>query len=74
VEVEAFLQYPEYSKNNCYGFFMEDDTDLQYDPMRGAEATMLVKAYYRLPSKARKGLLQMLCGLRNTKEDFDDEI
>ena len=53
---------------------MEDDTDLEYDPMRGSEATMLVRAYYRLPPKSRKGLLQMLNGLRNTKEDLDDEI
>ncbi|MBQ8750231.1 MAG: helix-turn-helix transcriptional regulator [Alphaproteobacteria bacterium] len=74
VEVDAFLQYPEYSRNNSYGFFMEDDTDLEYDPMRGSEATMLVRAYYRLPPKSRKGLLQMLNGLRNTKEDLDDEI
>ncbi len=43
------------------------------DPMQGAEAVMLLKAFYSLPPKARSALLMMLTSLKD-KEDMDSDV
>lgn len=50
------------------GFLQEDAIEQQFDPLNGAEATMLLKAFYALPAKARTSLLVLLTSLRE-KED-----
>jgi transcriptional regulator with XRE-family HTH domain len=54
------------------GFLQEDVVEQQFNPMSGAEATVLLKAFYALPPKARSALLVMLTNLRD-KEDFNSE-
>jgi len=54
------------------GFLQEDVVEQQFNPMSGAEATVLLKAFYALPPKARKALLIMLTNLKD-KEDIDSE-
>ena len=52
------------------GFLREDGGDLRVDPMYGAEAIMLLKAFYSLPPKTRTYLLMMLTSFKdkeNTK-------
>ena len=68
-------QYPEDdTKKICnIGFFQEGDWEIKFDPLRGAEATILLKLFYSLPPKSRKGLMQLLSGLRATRFDFEDE-
>ena len=60
---------------SCYGtgFLREDDGDYKSDPMQGAEAVMLLKAFYSLPAKARTALLMMLTSLKN-REDLDNDV
>lgn len=54
------------------GFLQEDVVEQQFNPMSGAEATVLLKAFYALPPKARSALLVMLTNLKD-KEDFNSE-
>ncbi len=61
------------SKNVCnIGFFQEGECEVKFDPIKGVEATVLLKLFYSLPPKSRKGLFQLLSGLRTTKEDIDE--
>jgi len=47
------------------GYFLhEDESSYKFDAVQGAEALMLLKAFYSLPAKARSGLLMMLSGLK----------
>ena len=68
-------QYPlDDSKKMCnIGFFQEGEWDIKFDPLRGAEATILLKLFYSLPPKSRKGLMQLLSGLRAARIDFEDD-
>ena len=54
------------------GFFNENVNQIRFDPLKGAESTMLLKLYYSLPAKSRQGLLMFLNGFREQKEEFDD--
>jgi transcriptional regulator with XRE-family HTH domain len=62
------------SKKICnIGFFNEEENRIVFDPLRGAEATLLLKAFYSLPPKSRKGLIWLLTGLKATRDEFDDD-
>lgn len=62
------------TKRMCnMGFFNEEEDRIIFDPLRGAEATMILKAFYSLPPKSRKGLIWLLTGLRATRDEFDDD-
>jgi len=65
VENDSYSQLSEYSKGYGVGFLQEDVIEQQFDPLSGAEATMLLKAYYALPARARNALLVMLTSLRD---------
>ena len=50
------------------------DIDYFFDGIsQGAEAVMLLKAFYSLPAKARTALLMMLTSLKN-REDLDNDV
>lgn len=79
VEFEALAKsvenYPEIVSNTnmcSIGFFKEGDCVIKFDPIKGGEGTLLLKLYYSLPPKARRGMLMMLNGLRSSKDDLDD--
>ncbi len=71
---DVVSNYPmDRTKNVCnIGFFQEDECEVKFDPLKGVEATVLLKMFYSLPPKSRKGLFQLLSGLRATKEDVDE--
>lgn len=64
-------QSAEYSDLNL-NFLQEDGSEFKSDPMQGAEAVMLLKAFYSLPPKARTALLMMLTSLKD-REDPDND-
>ena len=67
--------YPEIDSNTnmcSIGFFREGDCEIKFDPIKGGEGTLLLKLYYSLPPKARRGMLMMLNGLRTSRDDIDD--
>ncbi|MCM1323577.1 MAG: helix-turn-helix domain-containing protein [Acetobacter sp.] len=68
VTADIYKQLPAYKRNYGTGLLQEDQIEQSFDPMGGAEATMLLKAFYSLPAKARNALLVMLTSLRE-KED-----
>lgn len=68
VSAKNISDLPEYSKTFGIGFLEEDQIEQKFDPMYGTEATMLLKAFYALPAKARSALLIMLTSLRD-KDD-----
>lgn len=70
VNSEVYQQLPSYKKSygHASGLLQEDQVEQNFDPMSGAEATMLLKAFYALPAKARNALLVMLTSLRE-KDD-----
>lgn len=55
------------------GFLREDDGDYTSDPMKSAEAVMLLKAFYSLSTKARTALLMMLTSLKD-RDDSDKDV
>ncbi len=61
-------QMPDYSASLSAGFLREDSSDFKSDPMHGAEAVMLLKAFYALTPKVRTALLQMLSSLKDKDE------
>ena len=68
--------YPDIDSNTnmcSIGFFHEGDCEIKFDPIKGGEGTLLLKLYYSLPPRARRGMLMMLNGLRTSKDDKDDE-
>lgn len=71
---EVYKQLPSYKYNYgvSTGLLQEDQIEQSFDPMSGAEATMLLKAFYALPAKARNALLVMLTSLRE-KDDVGVE-
>ena len=71
MDAESYAQLPEYSPVTGVGFLQEDQIESQFDPIDGAEATMLLKAFYALPPKARNSLLVMLTSLRE-RDDAGD--
>jgi len=71
ISADSFVQLPEYATTPRGGFFHEDQINTQFDSMNGAEATLLLKAFYSLPPRARNALLVMLTSLRD-KSDEDD--
>ena len=71
MDAESYARLPEYNSVAGTGFLQEDQIESQFDPIDGAEATMLLKAFYALPPKARTSLLIMLTSLRE-KEDNND--
>lgn len=70
VDADTYKQLPAYKKGYCSSVLCEDEIEQSFDPMCGAEATMLLKAFYALPSRARTALLVMLTSLRD-REDVD---
>lgn len=72
VESDAFAMTPEYGNVDGVGFLAEDQVEQKFDPMFGSEATMLLKAFYSLPAKARTALLAMLTSLRD-RDDVSNE-
>ena len=74
VKADLYKQLPFYKKSYADGvrFLQEDQTEQNFDPMSGAEATMLLKAFYALPAKSRNALLVMLTSLRE-KDDAATE-
>ena len=72
MDMESFLKLPDYSK--IYGaiFLREDEVEQKFAPLEGAEATMLLKAYFALPPKARNALMTMLTSLRERTEINND--
>lgn len=71
MDAESYVHLPEYNPTAGVGFLQEDQIESQFDPIDGAEATMLLKAFYALPPKARTSLLIMLTSLRE-REDAND--
>lgn len=73
INADVYSHFSEY--NNVYGlgFLQEDDVEQKFEPMNGAEATMLLKAFYSLPAKARSALLVMLTSMRD-KDDAGSEV
>ncbi len=65
-------QMAEYSNGANLKFLHEDESEFKSDPMQGAEAVMLLKAFYSLPTKARHALLMMLTSLKD-REDTDGD-
>lgn len=72
VTTESYTKLPEYNTIYGAGFLEEDHIDQQFDPMKGTEATMLLKAYYAMPTKARAALLTMLNSMRDRDEVSSD--
>jgi transcriptional regulator with XRE-family HTH domain len=68
VDADSYMQLPEYNKEYGVGFLHEDVSEPQFDPLDGAEATMLLKAFYALPARSRTALLVMLTSLRDKDE------
>lgn len=69
---EQTNQSAEYKECLNLKFLQEDDSEFKSDPMQGAEAVMLLKAFYSLPPKARNALLVMLTSLKD-REDVDSD-
>ncbi len=74
IEADVYKDLPSYRTNYGIGvgLLQEDQIEQSFDPMGGAEATMLLKAFYALPAKARNALLVMLTSLRE-KDDVIGE-
>lgn len=72
MDAESYAKLPEYNPMAGAGFLQEDQIEAQFDPIDGAEATMLLKAFYALPAKARTSLLIMLTSLRERDEGKED--
>ena len=72
MDMESFLKLPEYSKIYGATFLREDEVEQKFAPLEGAEATMLLKAYFALPPKARTALMTMLTSLRERTEINND--
>ena len=72
VNAETYSSLASYKNGYTAGVLCEDEIEQGFDPMYGAEATMLLKAFYALPARARTALLMMLTSLRD-REDFDVE-
>jgi transcriptional regulator with XRE-family HTH domain len=73
VESDSFTMTPEYGNVSGAGFLAEDQVEQKFDPMYGTEATMLLKAFYSLPVKARTALLTMLTSLRDRDEASNEK-
>lgn len=73
VEADSYSQLPEYNHEFGIGFLNEDVSDPQFDAMDGAEATLLLKAFYALPPRSRAALLVMLTSLRD-KDDVNLDV
>lgn len=73
VSKDDYSQLPEFNRAYGTGFLEEDAADQKFDPMHGAEATMLLKAFYAMPARARASLLQMLISLRD-REDVSSDV
>ncbi len=71
IENNAYMQIPEYQQAFGVGYLQEDGIDQQFEPIDGTEATMLLKAFYALPARARTSLLVMLTSLRDKDEDAE---
>lgn len=74
VKPEVYKELPSYKRNYSSvgsGLLQEDQVEQSFDPMGGAEATMLLKAFYALPAKARNALLVMLTSLRE-RDDVNE--
>lgn len=72
VDRDCYTQQTDLGSLYGVGFLQEDVIEQQFDPLNGAEATMLLKAFYALPPKARASLLVLLTSLRD-KEDEKGE-
>ena len=72
MDMESFLKLPEYSKIYGATFLREDEVEQKFEPLNGAEATMLLKAYFALPAKARTALMTMLTSLRERTENNNE--
>lgn len=72
VKPDIFAGMPAYKKSYGTGILQEDQIEQSFDPMKGAEATMLLKAFYAMPSKARTALLVMLTSLRDREDVGSD--
>ncbi len=72
VDANTYALLPSYTRRYCSGLLCEDEIEQSFDPVRVAEATMLLKAFYAMPTKARTALLVMLTSLRD-KEDVNKD-
>ena len=72
-KINGCADYEGINTKKSTGYLQEDDSDYKSDPMQGAEAVMLLKAFYSLPPKARSALLMMLTSLKD-KEDMDSDV
>lgn len=72
VNADTYAMLPAYKRKYNSGLLCEDEIEQSFDPMCGAEATMLLKAFYAMPTKARTALLVMLTSLRD-KEDVNTD-
>lgn len=66
---ESYVPMSDIGNSYGVGYLQEDRIEQRFDPMEGAEATMLLKAFYSLPSKSRSALLVMLTSLREKEKD-----
>ncbi len=73
INPEDLANGAEYTHSLSTGFLCEDDGNFKSDPMQGAEAVMLLKAFYMLPAKARTALLVMLTSLKD-KGDLNSDV
>ena len=73
LNANKYSQVADYNNGYGLGFVQEEGVEQKFEPMNGAEATMLLKAFYSLPSKARSALLLMLTTLRE-KDDANSDL
>lgn len=73
VDAETYSSLSSYKRGYGVGVLAEDEIEQSFDPMCGAEATMLLKAFYALPARARTALLVMLTSLRDREDLGSDE-
>lgn len=71
-ETYAHLVDYDHSYIDTTNFLNEDVVEARFDAMNGAEATMLLKAFYALPPKARTALLVMLTNLRDREDPTEN--
>jgi transcriptional regulator with XRE-family HTH domain len=71
IDLTTYIQAGEMMGMNDAPFLREEGVEQRFDPMYGAEATLLLKAFYSMPVKARSALLLMLTSLRDKDDTLD---
>lgn len=70
--IEEYSHMPVFNKLYEADFLREDDVEQRFDPLYGTEATLLLKAFYSLPVRARNSLLAMLVALRERESSSNE--